>query len=223
MYDTKCRIWQAYIRHFISQPKQSSPAHVVDCATCRSYNLDPGAGGRTRTDTPLGNRFLKPARLPVPLLPHIAPAGNPNQGFIPWTRLTFESGHVYCNVLILHSISIVIACMCKRMCKFRLFRTAFRGPLAGRWCVHRSGGRRKVFQDFCCVRCSVALAVSSGLGADSASRARRNTRSLAVFVRSTRARCSYSGIELGPPDNRFCLKRRSASSLEVMTISLALN
>jgi hypothetical protein len=32
--------------------------------------VDGGAAGRTRTDTPLGNRFLKPARLPIPPRPH---------------------------------------------------------------------------------------------------------------------------------------------------------
>jgi hypothetical protein len=66
-------------------------------------------------------------------------------------------------------------------------------------------------------------AVSSSLGTESASRARRNTRSLAVFARSARARCSYSGIELPSPDSRSCLKRSSAFSLEVMRISFALN
>jgi hypothetical protein len=59
------------------------------------------------------------------------------------------------------------------------------------------------------------------LGANSASRASRNTRSLAIIVRSTRARCSYSGIELGPPDSHSRLKRSSALSLEVMEISFA--
>jgi len=57
--------------------------------------------------------------------------------------------------------------------------------------------------------------------ANAASRARRNTRSLAIFVRSARARCSYSGIERGPPDSRFDLKRSSAFSLEAMKISFA--
>jgi hypothetical protein len=73
---------------------------------------------------------------------------------------------------------------------------------------------RKVLDDFCGVRFSVA---------DAASRARRNTRSLAIFVRSARARCSYSGIERGPPDRGSCLKKSSASSLEVMKLSAALN
>ena len=73
---------------------------------------------------------------------------------------------------------------------------------------------RKVLDDFCGVRFSVANA---------ASRARRNTRSLAIFVRYARARCSYSGIERGPPDSGSCLKRSSASSLEVMKLSSALN
>ena len=71
---------------------------------------------------------------------------------------------------------------------------------------------RKVLDDFCGVRFSVANA---------ASRARRNTRSLAIFVRYARARCSYSGIERGPPDSGSCLKRSSASSLEVMKLSSA--
>jgi hypothetical protein len=51
-----------------------------------------------------------------------------------------------------------------------------------------------------------------------ASRARRNARSLAVFVRSARARCSYSGVELRLPDSRSFLKRSSAFSLEVISI-----
>ena len=74
--------------------------------------------------------------------------------------------------------------------------------------------RLNVLDDFCGVRFSVASA---------ASRARRNTRSLAIFVRYARARCSYSGIERGPPDSGSCLKRSSASSLEVMKLSSALN
>jgi hypothetical protein len=69
--------------------------------------------------------------------------------------------------------------------------------------------RRKVLDGFCDVRSSVA---------DAASRARRNTRSVAIFVRSARARCSYSGIEREPPDRGCCLKRSSASSLEVMKL-----
>ncbi len=73
---------------------------------------------------------------------------------------------------------------------------------------------RNVLDDFCGVRFSIASA---------ASRARRNTRSLAIFVRSARARCSYSGIERGPRDRGSCLKRSSASSLEVMKLSSALN
>jgi hypothetical protein len=72
---------------------------------------------------------------------------------------------------------------------------------------------RKVLDDFCGVRFSVANA---------ASRARRNIRSLAIFVRSACARCSYSGIERAPPDRGPCLKRSSASSLEVMRLSSAL-
>lgn len=74
--------------------------------------------------------------------------------------------------------------------------------------------RRKVLDGFCGVRFSVA---------DAASRARRNTRSLAIFVRSARARSSYSGIERGPSDRGCCLKRSSACSLEVMKLSSALN
>ncbi len=73
---------------------------------------------------------------------------------------------------------------------------------------------RKVLEDFCGVRFSVANA---------ASRARRNTRSLAIFVRSARARCSYSGMERGPPDSGSCLKKSAASSLEVMKLSSALD
>ena len=33
--------------------------------------LTDGAGDRNRTDTPLGNGFLRPARLPVPPHPHL--------------------------------------------------------------------------------------------------------------------------------------------------------
>ena len=73
---------------------------------------------------------------------------------------------------------------------------------------------RLFVDDFCGVRFSVATA---------ASRARRNSRSLAIFVRSARARCSYSGIERGPPDRGSCLKRSSASSLEIMKLSTALD
>jgi hypothetical protein len=83
--------------------------------------------------------------------------------------------------------------------------------------------RREVFEDFCPAIFSFAPPISSGFVADSASRARRNTRSLAVFVRSACARCSYSGIELWLPDDRSCLKRSSASSLDVIEISIVLN
>jgi hypothetical protein len=72
------------------------------------------------------------------------------------------------------------------------------------------------------VRFSAAPPVSSGFGANSASRARRNLRSSAILVRSARARCSYSGIELRPPDRCFCLKSISAFSLEVMKMCFAL-
>jgi hypothetical protein len=82
--------------------------------------------------------------------------------------------------------------------------------------------RREVFGDLSCVSFSVTTPVSSGLEASSASCVRRNARSLAVFVRSASARCSYSGIGLRSPDCCSCLKRSSAFSLEVMKISLAL-
>jgi hypothetical protein len=54
-------------------------------------------------------------------------------------------------------------------------------------------------------------------GTNAASCARRSILSWAVFVRSMRARCSYSGIVLRPPNSR--LKRSSASSFGVIKIS----
>src|SRR5262249_7263712 len=56
-------------------------------------------------------------------------------------------------------------------------------------------------------------------GANAASCARRSILSWAVFVRSIRARCSYSGNEPWPPKSDSCLKRRSASSLGVIKTS----
>jgi hypothetical protein len=63
------------------------------------------------------------------------------------------------------------------------------------------------------IRCA---AVSSGLGSDFASRAKRNARSLAVFLRSARARCSYSIGAIWPSADLSCfrLKRSSAFSRE---------